>query len=117
MSRIEARCRNASAFRVRFSQSLASLRQRLSQASVRSTIQRLDKTTNPLARSERLTISTFRCGRTFGQRGAEFRPLIAAVGEQLLKKGKHPEQGRHDENGSISILNVGRMDNSVEQPA
>jgi hypothetical protein len=29
-----------------------------------STIQRLDKTTNPLARSERLTISTFRCGRT-----------------------------------------------------
>ena len=56
--------RNASAFRLRFSQSLASLRQRLSQASVRSTIQRLDKTTNPLARSERLTISTFRCGRT-----------------------------------------------------
>jgi hypothetical protein len=36
MSRIEARCRNASAFRLRFSQSLASLRQRLSQASVRS---------------------------------------------------------------------------------
>ena len=54
MSRIEARCRNASAFRLRLSQSLASLRQRFSQASVRSTIQRLDKTTNPLTRSERL---------------------------------------------------------------
>jgi len=36
--RIEARRRNASALRLRFSQSLASLRQRLSQAMVRSTI-------------------------------------------------------------------------------
>src|SRR6266478_638762 len=46
--RIEARRKNASAFRLRFSQSLASLRQRLSEAMVRSTIQRLGKTTNPL---------------------------------------------------------------------
>jgi hypothetical protein len=49
MRRIEARRRNASALRLRFSQSLASLRQRLSQAMVRSTIQRLGNTTNPLA--------------------------------------------------------------------
>ena len=48
MRRIEARRKNASAFRLRFSQSLASLRQRLSHAMVRSTIQRLGKTTNPL---------------------------------------------------------------------
>ena len=47
MRRIEARRKNASALRLRFSQSLASLRQRLSQAMVRSTIQRLGKTTNP----------------------------------------------------------------------
>src|SRR5262249_33744658 len=49
MSRIEARRKNASAMRLRFSQSLASLRQRLSHASVRSTTQRLGSTTNPLA--------------------------------------------------------------------
>jgi hypothetical protein len=49
MSRIEARRKNASAVRLRFSQSLVSLRQRLSHASVRSTIQRLGSTTNPLA--------------------------------------------------------------------
>jgi hypothetical protein len=49
MRRIEARRRNASALRLRFSQSLASLRHRLSQAMVRSTIQRLGSTTNPLA--------------------------------------------------------------------
>src|SRR5260370_32595141 len=48
MSRMEARRRKASALRVRFSQSLASLRQRPSQAKVRSTIQRLGKTTKPL---------------------------------------------------------------------
>src|ERR1019366_5843477 len=48
MRRIEARRKNASAFRLRFSQSLASLRQRLNHAIVRSTIQRLGNTTNPL---------------------------------------------------------------------
>jgi len=53
MRRIEARRKNASALRLKFSQSLASLRQRLSQAMVRSTIQRWGKTTNPLTRSER----------------------------------------------------------------
>ena len=53
----------------------------------------------------------------FGQRGGEFWPLIATVGEQLLKKGKHPEQGRHDENAAIAILNVGRMNDGVEQEA
>ena len=47
MRRIEARRKNASALRLRFSQSLASLRQRLSQARVRSTIQRLGRTANP----------------------------------------------------------------------
>src|SRR5712671_4546953 len=48
MRRIEARRKKASAFRLRFSQSLASLRQRLSHAMVRSTIQRFGRTTNPL---------------------------------------------------------------------
>src|SRR6266436_5631579 len=72
MRRIDARRKNASAFRLRFSQSLASLRQRLSQAMVRSTIQRLGNTTNPLTRSERLTISTSRCGRTFASALANF---------------------------------------------
>src|SRR5258708_31924122 len=74
MRRIEARRKNASAFRLRFSQSLASLRQRLSHAMVRSTIQRLGNTTNPLTRSERLTISTSRCGRTFASALANFGP-------------------------------------------
>ena len=57
MRRMEASLRKPSALRLRFSQSLASRRQRLSQAMERSTIQRLGSTTKPLARSDRLTIS------------------------------------------------------------
>ena len=57
MMRIEAQRRNASALRVKHSQSLANRRQRLSQPMVRSTIQRLGSTTNRPA-SDRLTIST-----------------------------------------------------------
>src|SRR5664280_1354595 len=61
MSLMEARRRNASALRLRFSQSLESRLHRPSHANVRSTTHRFGKTTKPLARSERLTISTFTC--------------------------------------------------------
>ncbi len=61
MRRTEARRRNASAFRLRHSQSLARRRQRLSQAMVRSTIHRFGRTVKPLAQSKRLTISTSMC--------------------------------------------------------
>src|SRR6516164_6996337 len=49
MRRMEASFKNARALRLRFSQSLARRRQRLSQAIVRSTIQRLGNYMNPLA--------------------------------------------------------------------
>ena len=84
---------------------------------VRSTIQRLGKTINAPTRSERLTISTSRCGQNFCKRFGKLRSLISAVGEQRLQKGKHSEQGRHDENATIAILNVGRMNDGVEQEA
>src|SRR4051794_19567689 len=62
MRRMEARRRNASALGLRFSQSRARRRHRLSHAMVRSTIQRLGSTTKPLACLLRLTISTARLG-------------------------------------------------------
>ena len=49
MRRMEAKRRNMRAVRLRFSQSLANLRQRLSQAIDRSTIQRLGTVTKPFA--------------------------------------------------------------------
>ena len=63
MRRMDASLMKASALRLRFSQSLASRRQRLSQAMVRSTTQRLGWTTKPFTRSDRLTISVSRSGR------------------------------------------------------
>ena len=48
---MDASLMKASALRLRFSQSLASRRQRLSQAMVRSTTQRLGWTTKPLIRA------------------------------------------------------------------
>ena len=63
MSRMDASLMKVSALRLRFSQSLASRRQRLSQAMVRSTTQRLGWTTKPFTRSDRLTISVSRSGR------------------------------------------------------
>ena len=49
MRRMDASFKNARALRLRFSQSLARRRQRLSHAIVRSTIQRLGNCTKPLA--------------------------------------------------------------------
>jgi len=53
----------------------------------------------------------------FCQRFGKLRSLISAVGKERLQKGKHPEQGRHDDNAAIAILNVGRMNDGVEQQA
>jgi hypothetical protein len=55
--------------------------------------------------------------KNFCERFRKFRSLISAVGEELLQKGKHAEQGRHDEDAPIAILNVGRMNDGVEQKA
>ena len=77
---MDASLMKASALRLRFSQSLASRRQRLSQAMVRSTTQRLGWTTKPFTRSDRLTISVSD-GQDAGQGAVKDRPLIGAVGE------------------------------------
>src|SRR5258707_4877376 len=90
MRRIEARRKNAKAFRLRHSQSLARRRQRLSHAMVRSTIQRFGKTTNSLTPSERLTISMSRCGRTFATAFANFGPLYPLSTNSVFKNGNMP---------------------------
>src|SRR5271155_5590717 len=74
MRRIEASFKNARALRLRFSRSLARRRHRLSHAIVRSTIQRLGNWTNPLARSDRLTISVSRRGRILARAFAKSGP-------------------------------------------
>src|ERR1700722_3230631 len=74
ISRIEASLMNARALRVRFSKSLANRRHRLSQAKVRSTAQRLGRTSKPSAVSERLTISTADSGNSLANAARNFGP-------------------------------------------
>ena len=84
---------------------------------VRSTIQRFGKTTNSLTSSERLTISMSRCGRTFATAFANFGPLYPPSTNSVFKNGKHAEQCRHNESAAVAILDIGRMNNGVEQQA
>jgi hypothetical protein len=91
MRRIEASRKNAKAFRLKHSQSLARRRQRLSHAMVRSTIQRFGKITNSLTPSERLTISMLRCGRTFATAFANFGPLYPLSTNSVFKNGNMPD--------------------------
>ena len=55
--------------------------------------------------------------QNFCKRVGKLRSLISAVGEKRLQERKHPEQGRHDENSSITILYVGGMNDGMEQEA
>src|SRR6266851_8344932 len=90
MRRMEASFRKARALRLRFSQSLASRRQRFNQANVRSTIQRLGNGTNPLARSERLTISVLRLGRTLSSAVWKIDPAYALSANSFARKANWP---------------------------
>ena len=114
---MDASLMKASALRLRFSQSLASRRQRLTQAMVRSTTQRLGWTMKPFTRSGSLDGSRSRdragCRPGRGERPA----LVGAVGEQFPEKGKQTEQGRQQRETAVAILNVGGGDDAVQQQA
>ena len=57
----------------------------------------------------------FEAGQDFGERVAEDRPLIGAVGEQLLQERKLTEQRRQQQDAAVAILNVGGMNDGVQQ--
>jgi hypothetical protein len=59
----------------------------------------------------------FETGQNPGQRGAKDRPLIGAVGKQLLEEWKLPEQRCQQCDAAIAILNAGGMNDSVQQQA
>ena len=113
---MEASLRKPSALRLRFSQSLASRRQRFSQAMERSTIQRRGSTLKPLSRSDRLTLGLEK-GEDAGQGAVKDRPFIGAVGEQFSEKGEQAEQGRQQRKRAVTVLDVGGGDDAVEQQA
>jgi hypothetical protein len=58
---------------------------------------------------------SFEMGQDFRQGIAEFRPLIATVGKQLFQERIHPEQGRKKQDAAVAILDVGGMNDGMEQ--
>jgi ferredoxin len=114
MRRIEARRKNAKALRVRFSNSLASRRHRLSQVKVRSTTQRWGEPRS-LWRDLAVWQFRFRDAEALWPKPFERPALISAIGEELLQKRIHAEQGRDNEHASVAVLNIGRMHDRIKQ--
>src|SRR6202051_4933470 len=57
----------------------------------------------------------FEIGEDFRQGLLEFRSLIAAVGTQLFQERIHPAQCRKRQNAAVAVLDIGRMNNRVQQ--
>ena len=53
--------------------------------------------------------------KRFGQSLLKDRPLISAIGEELLQKRINAEQGRENEHASVAVLNIGRMHDRMKQ--
>jgi hypothetical protein len=115
ISLIEASLINTRTVRFRFSKSLASRRQRLSHAKVRSTT------------SSGNDLEAFGGVRAFDdfhrkprqylrQSLAELWPLIAIV-EKLLKKRVEAEHGREKQHPAIAILDIGCVNDHMHQQA
>ena len=51
----------------------------------------------------------------FRQGLVESRPLIGSVGNELLQERMHPKQGRKEQNAAVAILDIGGMNDGMEQ--
>jgi hypothetical protein len=94
MRRIEARRRNARALRLRFSKSLANLRHRLNQAKCTLDDPPLRQDLEPFCMIRAFDDFDRDVGKRFGQGLLKDRPLVAAVGKELLQKRIHANRRR-----------------------
>ena len=58
---------------------------------------------------------SFEMRQDFRQGLVEFRSLIATVGKELFQERIHPEQGRKKQDAAVAILDIGGMNDGVEQ--
>ena len=58
---------------------------------------------------------SFEVRQNFRQGLLEFRPLMATVGKQLFQERIHPEKGCKKQDATIAILDIGGMNDRVEQ--
>ena len=60
---------------------------------------------------------SFDVGQNFCERLLESRPLIAAVGKQLRQERILPEQSGKKQNAAVAVLDIGAVNDGVEQQA
>ena len=58
---------------------------------------------------------SFEVGQGFCERLLEMRSLVASIGEELLQERIHSEQGSKQQNATVAILDIGAMNDGVEQ--
>jgi hypothetical protein len=58
---------------------------------------------------------SFEMRQNFRQGLVEPGPLIGSVGKELLQERIHPEQGREQQDAAVAILDIGGMNDGVEQ--
>ena len=118
MRRIDARRKNARALRLRISQSLVILGK--PSAPVEPSNGALD---DPTARQHHKPFSligalddvSFELRQGSRKRLLEFRSLIAAIGKQLFQEWIHPEQRGKQQGAAVAILDIGGVNDGVEQ--
>ena len=59
----------------------------------------------------------FDLGADFGQRQVKDRPGIGTVGKERLQERKHAEEGRQQQDATIAVLNVRRVNDRMQQQA
>ena len=58
---------------------------------------------------------TFEVWEDFRQGLLKFRPLIAAIGKQLLQERIHAEQRCKEQDAAVAVLDIGGMNDGMEQ--
>src|SRR5450755_2601354 len=115
MRRIEARRRKARPLRLRFSQSFASLRHRLSPGDCTLDDPALGHHDESFDLIRALDDFGFELRQNFAQGLLEHRPLIAAVGKQLFQERIHPEQASKKQEAAVAILDIGGVNDRVQK--
>src|SRR6476660_6965224 len=112
MSLIEARCRNASALRLRFPNLWRDA----------CTARAMRTFTASGGRQTFCVIGTLDDLHIYSRHyfchgAAKQRALIAAIGVEFHQERIHAEHGRHDEYAAVAILNVSGMNDGMNQQA
>jgi len=58
---------------------------------------------------------SFEVGQGFCECLVEMRSLVAGIGEELLQERIHSEQGSKQQNATVAILDIGAMNDGMEQ--